>query len=141
MKKIVAFSISALFLLSMISCTKSSTDSPGEVTPIVTQGEWVVSLFSERGINETSDFSGFSYVFQSGGKLIVKKNGAVVKEGTWSENSSSKKLIIDLGIKDDTNKPQGELTDDWIITSKNDSKISLTDDNSSSAEILEFTKK
>lgn len=140
MKTIVAFSISALFVLSMISCTKSGNDSPGEVTPIVTKGEWVVSLFSERGVNETSDFSGFTYVFQSDGKLIVKKNGAVVKQGTWSENSSSKKLIIDLGIKDDTNKPQGELTDDWIITSKNDTKISLTDDNVSSAEILEFTK-
>lgn len=137
MKKLTFLSV---FVIMMVSCTRNNTNTPGDLTPIVTNGSWVVSLFSERGNNETSDFSGYSFVFQADGKLIVKKANAVVKEGTWTENSSSNKFIIDLGIKDDTNKPLGELTDDWVIKSKSDVKVSLTDDNASSAEFLEFTK-
>ncbi len=130
------------FLVLNTACTKdSSTGIVNNVTPIVTTGDWQVSLFSERGTNETSDFSGYSFTFQPDGKLIVVKASAIVKQGTWSEDNSSGKLIIDLGIKDNTNKPLGKLTDDWILTAKSDTKISLTDDNAARNELLEFSKK
>ena len=63
-----------------------------------------------------------------------------MKEGNWSESTSSQRLVIDLGAKTDANKPLGELTDDWVITSKTATKINLTDDNAASNELLEFTK-
>lgn len=129
------FALAGLF----VSCTKSTSD-PGPVTPIVTQGDWVVSLFTEPGENKTGEFSGYSFTFQTDGKLIVRKNGTTQKEGSWSENTSSHKLIIELGPKDNSNKPLGELTDDWMVSSRSDSKISLRDDNSTSNEILEFSK-
>ena len=124
----------------IVSCSRNSNDILGEISPIVTSGDWHVSLFSERGVNETSDFSGYSFLFQSDGKLIVNKGGTLQKEGTWVEDKSSHKLIIDLGVKSDANKPLGELTDDWVITGKSETKISLTDDNSSRNEILEFSR-
>ncbi len=128
-------------LLLNSSCSKSGDSSlVNNVTPIVTNGTWQVSLFSERGVNETSDFSGYSFTFQSDGKLIVQKGGATVKQGSWTEDNSSGKLIINLGVKDNTNKPLGQLTDDWLLTSRSDTKISLTDDNTARNEILEFTK-
>lgn len=123
------------------ACTKSDNSGTiNNVSPIITTGTWRVSLFSERGTDETSDFSGYTFTFQSDGKLLVQKGGSTVKQGTWSENNSSGKLIIDLGLKDNTNKPLGELTDDWILTAKSDTKISLTDDNASRNELLEFSK-
>ncbi len=135
-------SLVVAFLVLNTACTKdSSTGIVNNVTPIVTTGDWQVSLFSERGTNETSDFSGYSFTFQPDGKLIVVKASAIVKQGTWSEDNSSGKLIIDLGIKDNTNKPLGKLTDDWILTAKSDTKISLTDDNAARNELLEFSKK
>lgn len=135
-------SLIVTFLILNTACTKNNTTGiVNNVTPIVTLGEWQVSLFSERGTNQTSDFSGYSFTFQPDGKLIVLKATAIVKQGTWSENNSSGKLIIDLGIKDNTNKPLGKLTDDWILTAKSDTKISLTDDNTTRNELLEFSKK
>lgn len=131
----------SFLLLAAASCSRNSNDNLlNNVTPIVTNGTWVVSLFSERGVAETGDFTGYSFVFQSDGKLVVNRGGAVAKEGSWSEDRSSGKLIINLGVKDNTNKPLGQLTDDWILTAKSDTRISLTDDNASRNEILEFSK-
>lgn len=138
MKRLTFPGVLAVLLL-LTSCTKSTSD-PGPVTPIVTQGNWVVSLFTEPGENKTGEFSGYQFIFQSDGKLIVTKNGATQKEGSWSENTSSHKLIIELGPKDNSNKPLGELTDDWVVSSRSETKISLRDDNSSSNEVLEFSK-
>ncbi len=128
-------------ILLYSSCSKSTSSSlVNNVTPIVTNGTWQVSLFSERGVNETADFSGYSFTFQSDGKLMVQKGGASIKQGSWTEDNSSGKLIINLGVKDNTNKPLGQLSDDWILTAKSDTKISLTDDNTTRNELLEFTK-
>jgi hypothetical protein len=131
-----------LFLFSLLFASCSTNNSGAvlsDVSPVLSGNSWRVSHFSERGIDETSDFSGYSFVFESGGKLTATK-GSTTKEGTWSEDKSSHKLIIDLGAKSDSNKPLGELTDDWFIKSNSSTKISLADDNSASNEILEFTK-
>ena len=135
MKKMFVF----LGLCSIVfaGCTKE--DSPASVASAVTNGTWRVTHFSERTNNETSDFTGYTFTFQSNGKVLAAKNG-VIKEGNWSESTSSQKLVIDLGADTDANKPLGELTDDWVIVSKTETKINLADDNSTSNELLEFTK-
>ena len=135
MKKMFVF----LGLCSIVfaGCTKE--DSPASVVSVVTNGTWRVTHFSERTNNETDDFNGYTFTFQSNGKVLAAKSG-VIKEGNWSESTSSQKLVIDFGVKTDANKPLGELTDDWVIVSKTATKINLTDDNSSSNELLEFTK-
>ncbi len=136
MKKILVF----LSFCSLVfaGCTKKDS-SVSSVTDAVTNGTWRVTNFSERTNNETDDFSGYTFTFLSNGKIQAAKNG-VIKEGNWSESTSSQKLIIDLGAKSDANKPLGELSDDWVIVSKTATKINLSDDNSSSNELLEFTK-
>jgi hypothetical protein len=135
MKKMFVFF--GLCSIVFSGCTKE--DSPASVVDAITNGTWKVSHFSERTNNETDDFSGYVFTFQTNGKVLAAKNG-VIKEGNWSESRSSQKLVIDLGVKSDANKPLGELSDDWVITSKTATKINLTDDNSSSNELLEFTK-
>lgn len=135
MKKMFVFL--GLSLIVFTGCTKK--DTPGTVASSVTNGTWRVSHFSERSTNKSSDFSGYTFTFQSNGKVLAAKNG-VIKEGNWSESTSSQKLVIDLGVKSDVNKPLGELTNDWIIVTKTETKINLADDNTSSNELLEFTK-
>lgn len=129
----------ALFLFLLVtSCQRSNDDLPGDVNQVA-GSNWRVTLFTDSGNNETSDFSGYSFDFQTGGLLIVTKAG-VSKNGTWSADNSSNKLIINLGPKDATNKPLGELTDDWKVISQTAAAIKLTDDNASSQEFLTFTK-
>lgn len=136
MKKMFFFA--GLCLVMLAGCTKKDS-TVSSVTEAVTNGTWRVTNFSERTNNETDDFTGYTFTFLSNGKIQASKNG-VIKEGNWSESTSSQKLIIDLGAKSDANKPLGELSDDWVIVSKTASKINLSDDNSSSNELLEFSK-
>jgi hypothetical protein len=136
MKKFIVFT--GLCSLLLAGCTKKDS-TVSSVEEAVTKGTWRVTNFSERTNNETDDFTGYTFTFLSNGKIQAAKNG-IIKEGNWSESTSSQKLIIDLGAKSDANKPLGELTDDWVIVSKTATKINLTDDNSSSNELLEFSK-
>ena len=129
--KITAAIISLLVLTA--SCTRS-LDNP---TNVVVDGTWKVTLFTDSGNDETSDFSGYTFTFNSNGTVTAIKSG-VSKNGTWS--TSSNKFNIDLGAKIDTNKPLGELTDDWKIISSSNTEIKLTDDNTASSEFLTFTK-
>ena len=115
------------------SCSRS-LDNPNNV---VVDGTWKVTLFTDSGNDETADFSGYIFTFSNNGMVTATRSGAS-QNGTWS--TSSNKFNIDLGPKVDTNKPLGELTDDWVITSKTATKVNLTDDSSTSNELLEFTK-
>jgi hypothetical protein len=119
------------------SCLIGGSDST--TGQVVTSGTWKVTLFTDSGNDETSDFAGYTFTFSDAGTLTALKNG-VTKTGTWSVNNSSNKFNIDLGPKVDTNKPLGELTDDWKIISNTETVIRLTDDNASSNEFLTFTK-
>jgi hypothetical protein len=98
-----------------------------------------VTLFTDSGNDETLNFSGYSFTFSSGGTATVIKNG-VTKNGSWSVSSSSNKFNLDLGPKDISNQPFGELTDDWKILSSTATEIRLGDDNTASNEFLTFTK-
>jgi hypothetical protein len=104
---------------------------------VVIDGAWKVTLFTDSGNNETSDFTGYIFVFNNNGIVTATKSGAS-QNGTWS--TSSNKFNINLGPKDNNNKPLGELTDDWKIISSSNTEIKLMDDNSSSDEFLTFTK-
>lgn len=138
MKKLLFYSFLIAIALNTISCQQSgSVDAT--TSQVVTSGTWRVTLFTDSGNDETSDFAGYSFTFNSGGTLSVVKNG-ITTNGTWSINTSSNKFIIDLGPKIASNKPLGELTDDWKILSNTTTEIRLSDDNATSNEFVTFTK-
>lgn len=129
--------LAAFSSLLLASCSTSNNSS--DAGQVATSGTWRVTLFTDSGNDETSDFAGYSFTFSTSGSVTAAKNG-VTQTGTWSVNTSSNKFNIDLGAKIDTNKPLGELTDDWKIISVSETVIQLEDDNSASNEKLTFTK-
>ncbi|MBI1344593.1 MAG: hypothetical protein GC171_16855 [Terrimonas sp.] len=106
---------------------------------MATSGTWRVTLFSDSGNDETADFNGYSFAFNDNGSLSAIRNGST-QNGTWSVSNGSSKFNINLGPKDNSNKPLGELTNDWKILSTTSTEIRLTDDNSASNEFLTFSK-
>lgn len=134
MKLKLTAAIVGLIILSS-SCTRSLDSN--DPTTTATSGTWRVTLFTDSGNNETSDFSGYTFSFNGNGTVTATKSGTS-QNGTWSTGSN--RFNIDLGPKVDTNKPLGELTDDWKIISTSDTEIKLTDDNAASNEFLTFTK-
>jgi hypothetical protein len=138
MKKILFYSLLLGITLSVVSCDRSdSIDSTTE--QVATSGTWRVTLFTDSGNDETSNYAGYTFTFNTGGNLSAVKNGNTVT-GAWSVNASSNKFNIDLGPKTAGNQPLGELTDDWKILSASSTEIRLTDDNATSNEFLTFTK-
>jgi hypothetical protein len=85
--------------------------------------------------NETSEFSGYTFDFQVGGKFVAKFSGRTV-EGTWNENSNSKKLDIKISGE----KKLDDISDDWLLLEKTDTSIKLRDENSSSNEEIHLVK-
>lgn len=140
-KLLVSFLFISMFFIA--SCTKSDDDpapgSNGSQTQMVATGSWHVSLFTDSGDDETTGFSGYSFRFNPNGS-VTATSGSNSKNGTWSLNEGSKKFIIDLGSKDDSNKTLGELTDDWHIISISSVEIKLSDDNTASDEFLTFSR-
>lgn len=134
--------IGVLFIIT--SCNRSESLNSTIISStreIATSGNWKVSLFSEQGNNETTDFTGYTFTFNPNGSLSVVNSG-VTTNGTWntSAGSNSAKFNIDLGPKTAANKPLGELTDDWKILSSTNTEIRLMDDNATSNEFLTFSK-
>lgn len=131
------FSFILALAITLVSCDPSDNVS-SNAAQVASSGSWRVTLFTDSGNDETTDFSGYSFTFSSGTVTAIK-NG-VAKTGAWSVNTSSNKFNIDLGPKDATNQPLGELTDDWKILSTSATEIRLGDDNTASNEFLTFTK-
>jgi hypothetical protein len=66
-----------------------------EITNDVTSGSWVITNFIDSDKNETANFTGFGFSFNSDGSLIAD-NGSDTVTGTWS-------ITIDDDSNDDSN--------------------------------------
>lgn len=133
----------AILMLIVISCSNKSNDiAPSGSTENIQQKTWKVSYYEEKGVNETSKFSGYQLTFENGG-LFKLSNSTETLTGTWSvgnnsddSSASSKKLIIYIS----GNYVADELQDDWVIISQTDSEITLQDDSSTHTETLKLSK-
>lgn len=122
--------------LLFLSCHKTNNQNSDITNAQITNGTWHVSLFTDSQQNETADFTGYNFSFGANGVLTVVR-GSSALAGSWNKSG---KFTIDLGAKSDSNKPLGELTDDWHIISTSANTIQLGDDNPASGELLTFTK-
>lgn len=130
MKKIIPALTIILMVLITSSCTKDSVSDPNDTTPPT--GQWRIHYYWDEK-DETSDFTGYTFDFQSNGVVKATK-GAVIVNGTWSETST--KFIIDFG----TDPILSEINDDWLKIEKTSTFIKLKDDNPAQDDELHFTK-
>lgn len=134
--------LALFFCACVMSCSNNDDNNPvPSIDPDApATGTWRVTLFTDNGKDETSDFSGYIFTFDSNGTAIAAKGGGISKNGSWSVSSSSKKFNLNFGVKSDANKPLGELTDNWEIISVSATEIKLKDDNDASGEFLTFNQ-
>lgn len=137
-----------LFLLaltvSVASCSKSNDDNPSNNNSNPTNeqvsGDWKVTYYFDSGKDETHNYSGYTFSFNTGGQMQAI-NGSGTYNGTWhigdrssDDDSASNKFIINIT----GNKQMEDLQDDWLIEMITDTEIRLKDDNPASAEELRF---
>jgi hypothetical protein len=115
----------AILVFGFYACEKdkSTTDPSNSSTiEIVSQGTWKVTLYNDSGNEETQNFAGYNFTFDSNGTIAAVKNASTVN-GTWNTGAddSQNKLILDFG----TAVQFSELNEDWLILEKTASKIRL----------------
>ncbi|MEK7254707.1 MAG: hypothetical protein AAB316_08185 [Bacteroidota bacterium] len=121
--------------LAFAACQHSDDDQVSNPnTAIPTGSQWKVTYFFDKDEDETSDFSGYTFEFKSGGVFVANVPGGGTVEGTWQQTSSKLILVIP------GTKPLEELNDDWLILEKNDDTIKLRDDNDEHLEELHFER-
>ena len=120
-----------------ISITSCSTDDENDDSNSILQstvenntqsGTWRITKFIDSGIDETSDFSGYNFTFNSSGTLNAN-DGTNNFDGLWNISSSDGTELddIELNIVFNLMNDFDDLTDDWDFISQTSTKIELID--------------
>lgn len=123
------------FILIFSSC--SSDDDNSTTSSIQTDIEnsiqvsnWRVTKFIDSGDDETNNYNGYSFTFNSDSSLVAT-NGTNTYTGSWSvtdsNSSSNSSSDLDFNISFTSPPDFEELSDDWDIITNSASKIELID--------------
>ena len=127
MKKTILFLSLAVVLFSSCQNTDDNSNTAINTTTVsntITTGSWRVTYYWDTDQEETSSFSGYSFVFGAGNVLTATKNGTAVT-GTWSTllDDSVTKLVLNFATPADFE----EISDDWHVVERTATKIRLQD--------------
>ncbi|PZF74382.1 hypothetical protein [Taibaiella soli] len=119
--------------------TGSSTGATnGSTSGSTTQtGGWKITQFTQGGVDQTSQFSGYTFVFKTTG-LVVVTNGTTTVNGAWRTETDDRQAKMDIDF-DHTNLFEA-LDDDWTINQNNATTIQLQDVENGVTDFLTFTK-
>lgn len=84
-------------------------------------GLWFVASYIDSGVDETSDYNGYSVDFNTGNQ-VVATNGSNTNNGTWVVSDQGTELTLNF-----TGSPFDEFNDDWDIISVLPNRIELQD--------------
>ena len=133
-------------MLNTASTCSSDDDSPS-ASQLVTQtqntivsGTWRVTLFSENGVVQTSNYNGYNFTFNAN-STVEAVNGTTPQTGTWTTGTddSTPKLIVTFSA---TTGPFEEISEDWRILTVSSTRIELkhVSGGDGSIDLLTFQK-
>jgi len=141
MKRTLKQSLILMLAISLMSmqCSSDDENNPNDNTAeiqnivnIAESGNWVVTYFFDTDSEETSNYTGYEFTFDSSG-VLTASNGTNTYTGTWSvsddssNDDSSSNDDIDFNISFVSPPDFEELSDDWDIISHTSTKIELID--------------
>lgn len=125
----------ALLMLNVASmCSKdddnnSSSSNQTQVVNTVQSGTWRITLFDDSGTIKTTNFTGVNFTF--GSNNVLTATGSSTVTGTWSVTDSNRNddTLNDLDFNIAFSSPANymDLSDDWDIVERTDTKIRLQD--------------
>jgi len=109
----------------------TTTPTVTDVTNTVTSGTWRITNYIDSGENETTDFTGYNFTFDTN-NILRATNGTNEYIGSWSvtnddSNDDSPSNDLDFNIAFGGPANFLDLTDDWDIQSRTATKIELID--------------
>ena len=114
-------------------------DSSQEISQTLPSGQWRITEFVEDGVDETSEFTGYLFSFNTNGTIQASKPGiSEVVNGTWNTVIDDGKTELWLAFP--KNAKCQELHDDWYTIEMTTQRIRLEDDNDNFTDLLTFEK-
>ncbi|WP_255572912.1 hypothetical protein [Hanstruepera marina] len=145
MKSEIFKSLGVILSFTLLFTTCSHSDDDGsqnnnntnnqiqQIENQVEAGTWRITSFVDSGQDETNDFTGYGFLFNSNGELIATHSSGSSLTGAWSvsdsnsndDSSSDIDFNIFFNVSDSNNFE--DLNDDWDIVSHSDNMIKLRD--------------
>lgn len=129
------FAITAVLILmaSLYACSSDQIERlQTDIQNDVERGTWRITKFIDSGVDELSDFAGYSFTFNEDGSVTATLDNNT-HTGTWSVtrdiSDDSDDDLNDLDFNLSFTAPEffQELTDDWDIISQSNTRIELLD--------------
>lgn len=114
-------------IISFVSCDKSdstSSISATGVTNTVVSGTWRITYYWDTDHDETSNYNGYIFTFGGGNVLTATKTGSNIS-GSWTTTLDDSKTKLVLSFLSPASFV--EISDDWHVIERTDTKIRLQD--------------
>jgi hypothetical protein len=113
----------ALVIFSSCAKTDTTVSSPASTSSIIVQSNWRVTYFSDNGTDHTSDYDGFTFLFNAGGS-VAAYNPLLSVNGTWSSYNDDSRDNLLLNFPN-TLAVIAALNHDWHIIEKTNTKLRM----------------
>ncbi len=120
-------------MLFIVSCRNNDDTNnmiQSQIQANVKSGSWRVTKFIDSGVDETNNFSGYSFIFNGSG-IINANNGINDYSGTWvitdSNSNDDTQNDLDFVINFNLTNDFQDLNDDWDFVTQSSTKIELKD--------------
>lgn len=124
-----------MILVFAPSCKKHTIN---KIEDSIVEGEWKVILFQEDGNNETNDYTGYRFKFNTDGSVTVQPVLlTVIYTGTWKTEKDSEHVDFILNFTTPANLE--ELSDEWEVLSLSKTKLELEDVSGGNGSIDKLT--
>lgn len=157
MKKKLVFLLTGIVASLFISaCSNDEDDNDmdavqtvSDIQTKVVTGDWMISSYVDSGVDETSDYAGYTFTFNNDG-IVSASSTAEMLTGAWSvqmdssmDDSSDSDVDFTLFFGVPDTHDFDDLSDDWDVVSYTATMLSLRDVSGGSGEIdtLVFTRK
>ncbi|MGW9685954.1 hypothetical protein [Flagellimonas sp. 2504JD1-5] len=107
-----------------------------DLSTVIVDGTWTVSSYLDDGVDETNNFSDYTFNFVADGSVTADNGSAT--NGIWATENGDNKFVLDFGAV----TPLDEFNDDWDVISVSDTQLELRDvsGGSGATDTLIFTK-
>jgi hypothetical protein len=136
MKKLIVFILAALFFNS--SCEKAAENIAQDlVIQALTNGQWVITRFTQNGADSTSDFSSYKFQYYSNKTVDAIKNGTTERTGNWDGNATAMTTWADFPAAP---SPISLINGTWNITKNSWNYVEATQTNATVTKTMRLDK-
>ena len=136
MKKLIAVVWTALFF--DCSCQKAVEEVAQDlVVQAMTNGQWVITRFTQNNTDITSSFSGYKFQYYANKTVDAIKNGATERTGSWDGNATAMTTWVDFP---QAPSPISLINGTWNITRSSWTYVEATQTSGTEIKTLRLDK-